>query len=60
MKAFAGRELDWADVKGVIARQGQALDWPLVFSELKPLCELKEAPEIVPQLEKLRRGGGRK
>ncbi len=54
MKAFAGRELDWADVSGVIARQGSALDWRMILSELRPLCELKGAPEIVQQLEGVR------
>ncbi len=54
MKAFAGREQDWGDVKGIIARQGRALNWPQILSELRPLCELKEAPEIVNQLEHVR------
>jgi hypothetical protein len=54
MKAFAGREQDWGDVKGIIARQGRALNWQLILSELQPLCELKEAPEIVQRLEQLR------
>ncbi len=56
MKAFAGRELDWGDVKGIVARQGRALNWPLILSELQPLCELKEAPEIISQLKRLRDG----
>ena len=55
MKAFAGRELDWADVKGIIARHGAALKWATIFSELRPLCELKEAPEIAAHLERLRK-----
>jgi hypothetical protein len=55
MKAFAGRELDWADIKGVIARHGVGLDWRMILSELQPLCELKEAPEIVSRLESLRK-----
>lgn len=54
MKAFAGRDQDWGDVKGIIARQGRALDWPLIWSELRPLCELKESPENLKQLERLR------
>lgn len=54
MKAFAERELDWADVRGIIARQGQALNWDLIMSELKPLCDVKEAPEIVARLERMR------
>lgn len=58
MKAFAGRELDWADVKGIIARQGAKLNWRTILSELRPLCELKGQPEIVHRLEQLR-GKGR-
>ncbi len=54
MKAFAGREQDWADLKGIIARQ-ESLNWRLVSSELRPLCELKEAPGIPKRLEKLRK-----
>jgi hypothetical protein len=55
MKAFAGRELDWGDVRGILARQGAGLKWPSIVSELRPLCELKEAPEILTQLERLRK-----
>jgi hypothetical protein len=55
MKAIAGRERDWGDVKGVIARQSGRINWRQVFSELEPLCELKEAPEIIDNLKKLRR-----
>ena len=54
MKAFAGREQDWGDVKGIVARQGRALNWPQILSELRPLCELKESPETLRQLERLR------
>jgi hypothetical protein len=54
MKAFAGREQDWGDVKGIISRQGDTLNWSLILSELRPLCELKEAPDILLKLEKLR------
>jgi hypothetical protein len=54
MKAFAGRDQDWGDVKGIIARQ-ETLDWRLVYSELEPLCELKEAPDIVARLKRLQR-----
>ena len=54
MKTFAGREQDWGDVKGIIARKGRALDWQVILSELRPLCELKESPDIVAQLERLR------
>jgi hypothetical protein len=44
-KVFAGREKDWLDVEGIVLRQGTSLDTELVFRELEPLLELKEAPE---------------
>ena len=56
MKAFASRPLDWNDVRGILVRQGSSnLDWPYIQRQLRPLCEIKEAPEIMTQLEKLRR-----
>jgi hypothetical protein len=55
MKAFAAREQDWGDVKGIIARQ-QTLDWQMIYSELEPLCELKGAPEILLRLKELQKG----
>ncbi len=54
MKAFAERDRDWADIKGIIARQGDTLDWQLIMSELEPLCELKESPDIMRKLKVLR------
>jgi hypothetical protein len=50
-KCFANRERDWADVDGILARQWNKLDLKLVRTELKPLADLKEAPEIVARLE---------
>ena len=58
MKAVAGREKDWLDIKGVVVRQAEKLDWKTIISELRPLCELKEAPEIVDRVERLRSGKG--
>lgn len=56
MKAFAGRPTDWNDVRGILVRQGtECLDWPYVLRQLQPLCEVKEAPEILTELERLRR-----
>ena len=56
MKAFASRPLDWNDIRGILVRQGTSkLDWSYIRRQLQPLCELKEAPEIMIQLEKLRR-----
>jgi hypothetical protein len=53
-KAFADRPKDWFDVEGVVIRQGPHLDWSYILTELRPLAELKEAPDIVPRLERLR------
>jgi hypothetical protein len=49
-KAFAARPQDWIDVRGILMRQKGKLDWDDILRELSPLCELKEAPEIVDQL----------
>jgi hypothetical protein len=54
LKSFASRPQDWIDVEGVIVRQGSKLNWKQILDELKPLCELKEAPEIVDRLIELR------
>jgi len=54
-KAFASRERDWLDVETVLIRQRNRLNWRLILDELKPLVELKDAPEILKRLEQLRR-----
>ena len=53
LKAFAGRNKDWADVEGILIRQKLQLDFKYIFKQLKPLCELKEEPEIIDQLKKM-------
>ena len=55
LKAFAARGQDWVDVERIIVRQTGNLDWTYILLQLRPLAELKEAPEIVDQLERLRR-----
>ena len=57
MKAFASRPKDWLDVEGVIIRQAGKLDWKYALRHLEPLVELKGAPEILVNLEKLRGKG---
>jgi hypothetical protein len=42
MKAFADRDRDWIDVRGIIVRQGAILDRDLILRELVPLLEAKE------------------
>ena len=54
LKAFADRPKDWMDIEGVMIRQSDHLDWAYVLSELAPLAELKDAPEILDKLERLR------
>jgi hypothetical protein len=54
MKAFAARARDWLDIEGIIIRQTGRLDWSYVMAQLKPLAELKNAPEIVDELERRR------
>ncbi len=40
LKAFAGRERDWLDIEGIVARQ-PSLDRKLIWQELEPLLDLK-------------------
>ena len=54
MKAFAARAKDWIDVEGIIVRQTGRLDWTYIRQQLKPLAELKGAPEILNELERRR------
>ncbi len=54
LKAFAARPKDWLDIEGIIIRQSGKLDWPYVISQLAPLAELKEAPEIMSELDRRR------
>ncbi len=54
LKAFAARAKDWVDVEGIIIRQGGKLDWVYVRRQLRPLAELKEAPQIMDELERRR------
>lgn len=52
-KVFAGRDLDWGDVERVLTRQYGKLDLPQIRAELKPLLELKGAPESLDKLERI-------
>jgi hypothetical protein len=54
LKGFAARSQDWADIERVIVRQTGKLDWRYIHQQLQPLVELKGAPEILEQLERLR------
>jgi len=54
LKAFASRPQDWIDIEAVVLRQQPTLDWKLVFDELEPLVALREAPEVLDRLRRLR------
>ena len=54
LKAFADRPRDWSDIEGVILRTGDRIAWEIVENELPPLCDAKEAPQILPRLAALR------
>jgi hypothetical protein len=53
LKAFAGRDQDWADVRGIIGRQIQ-LDWKQILADLHDLCDVGEDNEPLARLEKIR------
>ncbi len=52
-KAFADRPQDWVDVEGVILKQRGRLEWPQIWSDLRELVLLKEAPELLVELERI-------
>ena len=54
LKAFASRPKDWVDVDGIIIRQAGRIDWEYVRTQLAPLAELKETPEILVTLDERR------
>jgi hypothetical protein len=53
-KAFADRDQDWIDIRGILIRQEGRLHWPLMQEELKPLLAAKESPQILLRLLQLR------
>jgi hypothetical protein len=59
LKAFAGRDQDWADVRGIIERQTNRLDWNYITRELTGLIELKEDKDSLDRLEEIRRQASR-
>jgi hypothetical protein len=54
LKAFADRPRDWDDVAGVVIRQG-SMDWDYIETQIRPLAEAKESPQILDRLTQLRR-----
>ena len=54
MKLFAFRALDIRDAEGVAIRNRARLDWSYIDEHLRPLVEVKEQPEILRELARLR------
>ena len=57
LKLFASRPIDIRDAEGIAVRHEKTLDWQYVEEQLAPLAEVKEEPEIMRQLARLRRLG---
>lgn len=54
MKAFASRERDWLDIDAITIRRKDSIDWAYVLRQIKPLSLLKEEPEILERLLRMR------
>jgi len=52
-KAVADRPIDWADIEGILARQGTALKHELIIKELEPFCLVKQSPETMDRIKKM-------
>lgn len=53
MKVFAGRDRDWADVTGIVTRQGDSLDAAVIWEELHPLLQVKRDRHAAERLHRL-------
>lgn len=53
MKAFANRDKDWMDIKGILLRNNKKLETDYIFQHLIPLVTIKEEPEITEKLKRL-------
>ena len=55
MKLFAGRDTDLRDARSVVVRQGaDQLDWSYVEKHLAELADLKDDPNLMDQLRRIR------
>ncbi|MEM9753067.1 MAG: hypothetical protein AAF916_06740 [Planctomycetota bacterium] len=53
-KAFAGRPQDWEDIKGILARSPEHLDFTLIESELEIIADLAEDDTPLRELAEVR------
>jgi hypothetical protein len=54
LKLFASRPLDIHDAESVAIRQKDRLDWDYIEEQLRPLANVKDQPEILQALVRLR------
>lgn len=54
LKAIAGRGHDWDDIKSVIIRQSDRLDWELILRQLSSLADLLPKADPLSRLSQLR------
>lgn len=55
LKAFAGRPQDWIDIESIAVRQGPALDWDFIRSQLQMLGELVADSDLDSRVDEIRR-----
>ncbi len=54
MKSFAGRPQDWMDVREIIVRQKDRLDWVCVAEELSAFAGLQDDVDLVAEVDRIR------
>lgn len=54
LKAFAGRPKDWQDIRGVLIRQQDKLNWATIEQELHELTELRPEEDMLGRLTEIR------
>jgi hypothetical protein len=54
MKLFASRPIDLRDAEGVAIRNRGQLDWHYIEEQLQPLADVKQEPEIIRTMKRLR------
>jgi hypothetical protein len=47
------RARDWDDIEGILQRQGPALNLPKIMCALQPLCDARDTPGVIAQLDAL-------
>ncbi len=55
MKLFASRPIDLRDAEGIAVRHDKRLDWGYIEEQLVPLAEAKESPQILRELERVKK-----